>query len=204
VALVALQSDERRALAGGGYAQLEDLWDSAVADDLRREARVGWSSAAPPPDGPRTPVSEGRARGRPTPVATGPLLSRLHADLVRVARAVSGQLLAPTFAVYGYFPFDDEVVLHRDTDATDVVLLTTVLGRVGPLRLHPELEDATNDELGRLESDPAWDGASGVPVTYPRLGVCAFRGRRIPHHRRGRPVAELSAVAALHYRAVFR
>lgn len=193
----------RRRFFAEGYVQLDGLWGEALAAAISSEARNAWRSAELPEGGPRTPVDPSRAPSRQTPVATGPLLSSLHFALVGLVRALTGRMLVPTFAGYGYYEGDDEVLLHLDTDASEVVLLNCALGDVGPLHLHQDLQGMTIEDLGRLESDPGWSPASGVPVVYPRLGVTALRGQLVPHNRPRRPVHGLSAVAALHYRALF-
>jgi hypothetical protein len=135
--------------------------------------------------------------------ATGPLLTSLLFSLVGLVRALTGRLLVPTFSSYGYYDNNDKTLLHLDQERCHITLLTTALGKVGPLHLHPELRGKTMEELGALESDPAWDKASGVPVVYPARGLTALRGNVLPHNRPGMPVPELSAVGALCYRALF-
>ena len=186
-----------------GHVALDDVWNRTVGDALAEEAGRLFSIAVVPSAGPRTPVAALRRTVASTPVAAGPVLEQLHEALAGLVRALSGRMLVPSFAVYGYFPEADGVVLHLDTDATDIVLLTTALGEVGPLVLHPDLERLTPSKLGDRESDPRWDPGGGVPLSYPSLGVAALRGARIPHGRPPRPVATLSAVAALHYRSPY-
>ncbi|MFF6772313.1 hypothetical protein ACFY8W_01975 [Streptomyces sp. NPDC012637] len=194
---------DRRSFRTLGHAHLDDLWDTGFRDRLADEARERRTHARVPDAGPRTPV-EGRRRVRkPTPAATGPLLSRLHVSMTGVARTLSGRLLVPSFSSYGYYEGDDEVLLHLDTADCDVTLLTTALGRVGPLHLRPELRGRAMAELGRLEDDVTWDRHGGVQVDYPRLGLTALAGNTVPHNRPGRPITEPSAVAALCYRALF-
>lgn len=186
-----------------GYVELPDLWSPAVTEALADEARRLFAHAEAPSCGPRTPVAEHRLSRRATPVATGPILAELHQQIAGHIRALSGRMLLPSFANYGFFPVEDGVILHCDTDATDIVVLTTALGRIGPLHVHPHLRGLTPGELGVLESDPDWDRAGGVQLGYPTHGAAALRGALLPHHRPSRPVAELSAVAALHYRSPF-
>ena len=169
---------------------------------LRRPAGSSPSPSVPS-TGPRTPVAALHQTVASTPVAAGPVLEQLHEALAGLVRALSGRMLVPSFAVYGYFPEADGVVLHLDTDATDIVLLTTALGEVGPLVLHPDLERLTPSRLGNRESDPRWDPGGGMPLVYPSLGVATLHSLRIPHGRPPRPVATLSAVATLHYRSPY-
>ncbi|MFI1971100.1 hypothetical protein BLA24_29265 [Streptomyces cinnamoneus] len=192
-----------RSFAALGHVALPGLWDRALAGRLAAEARARHPFAEIPRSGPRTPVSARRTARRGTPAASGRLLARVHLSLVGTARAVTGRLLVPTFAAYGYYEDDDEVFLHVDTELCDLTLLTTAFGEVGPLHVHPGLIGSSMEQLGALESDPAWDRTSGTRVTYPATGVTALNGHVLPHHRPGRPVPGGSAVAALCYRALF-
>ena len=198
-----VEPDARRRFFAEGYVQLDGLWSERIAAGISEEARDGRRSAELPAGGPRTPVDPSRAPSRQTPVASGPLLAALHLELVGLVRALTGRMLVPTFAGYGYYEGDDEVLLHLDTEASEVVLLNGALGDVGPLHVHPDLQGMSIEDLGRLESDPEWSAEGGVPVIYPRLGVTALRGQLVPHNRPRRPVRGLSAVAALHYRSLF-
>ncbi|MFG2775994.1 hypothetical protein [Streptomyces sp. NPDC048350] len=194
---------DRRSFRTLGYAHLDGLWGQGFRDRLADEARQRHACARVPDAGPRTPVEARRRVRKPTPAATGRLLSRLHVSMTGVARALSGRLLVPTFSSYGYYEGDDEVLLHLDTDDCDVTLLTTALGRVGPLHLRPELHGRAMAELGRLEDDVTWDRHGGITVDYPCLGLTALAGNTVPHNRPGRPTTAVSAVAALCYRALF-
>jgi len=186
-----------------GYIELPDLWTPPMSDALAQEAARLFADAVDPASGPRIPVSAGRRTGKVTRVATGSVIQELHASLAGYVRALSGQMLLGSVATYGYFPDDDGVVLHCDGEATEIVLLTTALGEVGPLSVRPELRGATPAELGALESDPTWDRNGGHLVHYPTYGVAAVRGAALPHHRTARSVPTLSAVAALHYRSPY-
>jgi len=186
-----------------GHAELEDLWTIDLRTAIATEAAELYTQATVPVDGPRTPVSAAKATGKVTPVAVGPVLRWLHEALTPLVRSLSGQLLVPSFTNYGYFPDEDGTILHLDTDATDIVVLTTALGSVSDLRVHPDLIGATPEDLGALESDPAWSRTCGRPLHYPTLGAAVVRGAAIPHSRPSTPVATLSAVAALHYRSAF-
>ena len=186
-----------------GYMQLPNLWSASTSESLAREAAELRAHAVLPEEGPRTPLAPNRRPSRQTPAATGPVLSRLHHRLLGTARALSGRLLVPTFCAYGYYEMDDEVLLHVDLPDSEMALVTTALGDVGPLHVHPELRGSTIDDLGALESDPGWDRSSGVRLPYPRFGVTALLGTEMPHHRPGNPLEGLNAVAAMFYRSVF-
>jgi hypothetical protein len=193
----------RTAFRQRGYVAIADLWSPSVTHALAREARRLADRATVPTTGPRTPVAAERYTGRTTPVATGPALDSLHHGLTRQVRALSGQLLVPSFATYGYFFSDDGVILHLDTDATDIVVLTTAVGRTGPLLVHPDLQGRTVDDLGALGSDPEWDPRSGDELRYPANGAGVLRGAAIPHHRPALALDEVAVIAALHYRSPY-
>ncbi len=184
-----------------GFVALPDLWDAATTDALAQEAHRLWTSALPPTTGPMRRVAASRPGVRPTLLSTGPVLEALHHELAGLTRALTGQLLVPSFASYYFYEGNDEVRLHLDTDQCDLTMIAEVLGELGPLRLHPELAGMTIDELFELEDDASWDRESGLAIQHPRSGVTAFRGRRLPHHRPGREIDGIGAVAALHYRS---
>ncbi|MEU4211230.1 hypothetical protein AB0F13_14750 [Streptomyces sp. NPDC026206] len=194
---------EQRSFAAHGHVRLPGLWERALAERIAAEGRERRAVAEIPRRGPRTPVTARRLPRRGTPAASGPLLARVHLSLTGTARALTGRLVVPTFAAYGYYQDDDEVFLHIDTEQCDLTLLTTVFGDVGPLHVHPRLIGSTMERLGELESDPGWDRCGGTRVTYPRTGVTALNGHVLPHHRPRRPAPGLHAVAALCYRSLF-
>lgn len=194
---------EQRFFFQTGYVHFEDLWTVEFAAALADEARDRWPFAELPKQGPRTPLVGTRMAHGVTPSATGPLLTGLHFSLVGLVRSLTGRLLVPTFSAYGYYNSNDRTLLHLDKEQCDVTLLTTALGDVGPLHLHPELRGKTMEELGALESDPAWDHTSGITVVYPARGLTALSGNVLPHNRPGMPIRQLAAVAALCYRSLF-
>lgn len=196
---------EQQAFLATGFVHLDDLWSADFAAGLREDARAGWAHAVAPPTGPRTPLTDvGKAPRRQTRVAGGPVLAALHAALVPVVRALTGRLLVPTYATYGYYELDDHCLLHVDNPDCELTVLANPLGSVGALHIHPELLGRSMEELGALECDADWDRNGGVSVgPYPELGVSVMRGHQLPHHRPGQPVPELSAVAALFYRSLF-
>ena len=137
-----------------GFVELADLWTPAVTAAISEEAHHLFAIAEKPVSGPRTPVAEYRMTGRATPVATGPILHDIHQQLASHVRALSGRMLVPSFANYGYFPDEDGVILHVDTDATEIVVLTTALGAIGALHVHPELSGMAPEALGQLRATP--------------------------------------------------
>ena len=191
----------RTELRTRGHVALDGLWSEDVAAALAGEAGAVWRTARPPTIGPNRRVNPSRPGDRPTLLGKGPELERLHLDLLGLCRRLTGQMLEPSFAFYYFYSGDDEVRLHLDTPECDLTVISEVLGPLGPLHLHPELAGMSIDQLTALEADPSWDRESRVPIAHPRLGVTAFRGRRLPHHRPGRSLAGLGAVAALHYRS---
>jgi hypothetical protein len=193
-------STARSELRANDFVAVADLWDEPIGQALSDEAAHLWTTARSPAVGPPRRVAPSRPGIRPTLLASGDVLSALHDQLVGVARSLTGQALVPSFAFYYFYETNDEVRLHYDTDQCDLTMITEVLGELGPLHMHPELRTLSIDELFTLEDDPAWDRESGLPIHHPRSGVTAFRGRRMPHHRPGREIGGLGAVAALHYR----
>lgn len=192
-------SVERQTFMGQDYVQLEGLLSETFADALSGEARNVFSvTHQPDSEQPADPIE---SSGQATEVLA-PLLRHLHLSLVPLARALTGQVLVPAHAWYNFYTSDDHMWLHIDS-GSELVLLTTALGQVGPLHLHPELRGKTQAELEIIQRDPAWEPESGVPVDYPRLGLLAHRGHVVPHHRPGHPVSEPCAVAALHYLSLF-
>jgi len=193
----------RRLFRTRGYAQLPDVVTQAEADALAEEALRLWPSAGPPIDGWARRAAMTRPGAGLTLRAAGPSLEGLHHALARLARALSGQLLVPSWSGYYFYEGDDEVRLHVDTPLCDLTMVIVVMGALGALHLHPELRGMTPAELQMLEADPEWDRASGKPVVHSRTGVTALRGRLLPHHRPGRTLESLGAVAAFHYRRYY-
>ena len=86
--------------------------------------------------------------------AAGPSLESLHQALAHLARALSGQLLVPSWSGYYFYEGDDEVRLHVDTPLCNLTMVIVVMGTLGALHLHPELRGTAPAELQRLEADP--------------------------------------------------
>ncbi|MFI6150680.1 hypothetical protein [Streptomyces sp. NPDC051109] len=187
VGLPAVARIQRESLAQQGFAAFGELWNGATAEAIAVEAATLYPTAR-------------RVGGLIQAKASdGPLLTRLHFALVPLARALTGRLLVPSYGWYNFYPSDDAIWLHVDVEKSDLAILATALGSVGPLHLHPELAGQTQAELDRLQAGPSWDADSGCRVAYPRHGVLALRGRSVPHHRPGRPLPTLGAVVALHF-----
>jgi hypothetical protein len=187
------------------YVQLKELLSASFAEALSSEARGVLSAMhSPEPGQSQATIEKGlTAPSSEATVVLAPLLVHLHLSLVPLVRALTGRVLVPAHAWYNFYVSDDGMWLHVDTEGSELVLLTTALGDVGPLHLHPELRGRTQDELEAIQRDPKWKPESGVPMDYPRLGFLAHRGHVVPHHRPGWPVSEPCAVAALHYSSLF-
>ena len=188
-----------------GHARIDGLWSDHLAEALAVEARAVHRWAVYPAARPARTVAGSGNRSPACQVTIGqaPLLAALHESLTPIARVVTARMVVPTVGTYGYYEQDDGCYLHVDTDDQDVTFLISVLGRLGPLRMRPELVGSTTAQLDALEDDPSWDHDGGEPISYPTLGVAAIRGRLLPHHRPGSPISGLTAVGAIHYRAWF-
>jgi hypothetical protein len=174
-----------------GHVAVENLWSTATSIALAEEARAIF---------PSTPLRHRRTGApRQATAAEAPLLAQLHFSLMPAARALTGQLLVPSYGWYNYYTRDDGIWLHTDVEGSALAILATVVGTVGALHLHFELQGASQEELDAMQAAPGWDENSGVQVPYPALGILAHRGREVPHHRPGRAISSMSAVAALHY-----
>ena len=169
--------DRQREYLDRGYVRLDGLWSPALAQALADEARAKHRLAETPEayPGPATTRSGNRAPARQVTIGQAPLLSALHVALTRVARMLSAKMVVPTVGTYGYYELDDGCYLHLDTEVADVTFLINVLGRLGPLRMHPELVGADTTELEGLEADPAWDRHSGEPIAAHRVFVLGDR-----------------------------
>ncbi|MFG2987454.1 hypothetical protein ACGFYQ_40640 [Streptomyces sp. NPDC048258] len=190
-----VSQEHTRHLLAHGYAVVDALWTSAFAQSLAVEAERLIRRAVP----------AHQVKG-PPPQATAaeaPLLSWLQFALLPTARALTGQVLVPICGWYNFYPVNDGIWLHVDVDDSDLVILATALGEVGPLHLHPQLQGLNQAELDVVYEAPSWNDTSGTPVAYPPLGIVAHRGRMVPHHRPGRPVRSPSAVAALHFKSIW-
>lgn len=199
------ESVDRQTFIREDYVQLKGLWSASFGEALSSEARyVLLATHGLEPGRSRAPIGRGMtAPSSEATVVLAPLLAHLHLSLVPLARALTGRMLVPAHAWYNFYTIDDGMWLHLDTEGSELALLTTALGNVGPLHLHPELRGRTQDELEAIQRDPKWQPETGVPMGYPRLGLLAHRGHVVPHHRPGRPVSEPCAVAALHYASLF-
>jgi len=178
-------------LARQGFVTFSKLWSATIAEGIAQEAAALF------------PTAELTVRRTGAPVqataSDAPLLAQLQFALVPLARALTGQLLVPAYGWYNFYPTDDAIWLHVDVEKSDLAILATALGAVGPLHLHPELAGMTQTELDQRQGDPSWNEYSGDQIGYPERGVLALRGRKLPHHRPGHPLPAPGAVAAMHY-----
>ena len=127
------------------------------------------------------------------------VLMHFQIALLPLLQILTGNTLVPSDSWYIYYEGTDRISLHVDPKGSDFSVLTSVLGEVGPLHLHPELEDLNQNQLDSYYNGVDWNPTTGVPLRYPCDGIIINRGHRIPHHREGKPVSQLCAVATLHY-----
>ena len=127
------------------------------------------------------------------------VLPQLQNALLPLLKVLTGHLLVPLNSWYIYYERTDEILLHADPEKSDISVLISVLGQVGPLHFHPELESQNQNQLDDYYQGPNWSPNSGSSLIYPYDGILINRGHRIPHHRAGKPIPQRSAVAALHY-----
>ena len=127
------------------------------------------------------------------------VLPQLQNTLLPLLKVLTGHLLVPLNSWYIYYEGTDGILLHADPEKSDISVLISVLGKVGPLHFHPELESQNQNQLNDYYQGPNWNPNSGSSLIYPYDGILINRGHRIPHHRAGKPISQRSAVAALHY-----
>ena len=195
----------RRQFVRQGFVQIERVWSASFAEGLSGEAHHLASKLRLPQVGKRRSSSlDVRPAPSLRPTADlAPYLARFHFSLVPLARALTGRMLIPAYAWYNYYASNDAIWLHVDVDGSELALLTTAVGEIGPLHFHPELREATQEELDAIQSAANWDPDSGRSLAYPPLGLLALRGDVVPHHRPGKAIFEPAVVAALHYRSIF-
>ena len=133
-------------------------------------------------------------RSRPTNV-----LMQLQIALLPLLRTLTGETPVPSDSWYIYYEGTDGISLHIDPKESDISVLISVLGEVGPPRFHSDLEGQDQNQLDSYYKGVDWNPISGIPLSYPCDGIIINRGHRIPHHREGKPVSQLCAVATLHY-----
>ncbi len=127
------------------------------------------------------------------------VLPQLQNTLIPFLRVLTGHLLVPLNSWYISYEGTDGISLHIDPEKSDISVLISVLGEVGPLHLHPELEGQNQNQLDIYYQGADWKPNSGIPLTYPYDGIIVNRGHRIPHHRTGKPISQRCAVAVMHY-----
>ena len=137
-------------------------------------------------------------RSQPTNV-----LMQFQIALLPLLRTLTGNMLVPSDSWYIYYEGTDGISLHVDPKNSDISVLTSVLGEVGPLHLHPDLEGQNQNQLDSYYQGADWNPIGGIPLRYPSDGIIINRGHRIPHHRAGKPISQLCAVATLHYTIQF-
>ena len=133
-------------------------------------------------------------RSQPTNV-----LMQFQIALLPLLQTLTGNMLVPSDSWYIYYEETDGISLHVDPKESDISVLTSVLGEVGPLHLHPDLVGQNQNQLDSYYQGADWNPIGGIPLRYPCDGIIINRGHRIPHHRAGKPISQLCAVATLHY-----
>lgn len=133
-------------------------------------------------------------RSQPTNV-----LMQFQIALLPLLQTLTGNKLIPSDSWYIYYEGTDGISLHLDPKESDISVLTSVLGEVGPLHLHPDLEGQNQNQLDSYYRRVDWSPIGGIPLRYPCDGIIINRGNRIPHHRVGKPISQRCAVATLHY-----
>ncbi len=127
------------------------------------------------------------------------LLMQFQIALLPLLRTLTGNILVPSDSWYIYYEGTDGISLHVDPKESDISVLISVLGEVGPLHLHPDLEGQNQKQLDSYYQSADWNPIGGIPLRYPCDGIIINRGHRIPHHRAGEPISQRCAVATLHY-----
>ena len=133
----ALGRDVARHLLTHGYAVMNDVWSQAQAGLLAKEAaallfgRPERCGAGPP---------------QQATASDAPVLASLQFALLPTVRAMTGQLLVPSYGWYNFYSTDDGIWLHIDIEDSDLAILSTAFGETGPLHIHPYLSGL---EIGR-------------------------------------------------------
>lgn len=127
------------------------------------------------------------------------ILPQLQNALLPFLRVLTGYQLVPQNSWYIYYEGTDGILLHIDPEKSDISVLISVLGKVGPVHFHPELEAQEQKQLDAYYQRTDWQPNSGIPLVYPYDGVLINRGNRIPHHREGKPISQRCAVATIHF-----
>src|SRR5687768_9675614 len=129
---------EHRMFSAQAFIQLHDIIKPALGEAIRQEARLvlfrKQSDTATRSLGAREVEMSEPKGGIPAP-----LLAHLHLALLPLARALTGRMLVPAHAWYNFYLNNDRLRLHVDSQGSELVFLSTALGEVGPLHLHPEL-----------------------------------------------------------------
>ena len=175
-----------------GFVAIRGLIKSSLSSALKQDAIASASHLER--HAPETTAYRSAKQSRSTNV-----LLQFQATLLPLLRTLTGYQLVPSDSWYIYYEGTDEIRLHVDPEESDISVLTSVLGEVGPLHLHPELEGQNENQLNSYYKGAGWNPIGGVPLSYPCDGILINRGHRIPHHRVGKPISQRCAVAALHY-----
>jgi hypothetical protein len=193
------------ALREQGFVYVLDAIGQRLQRDLTREAAERQSMARPWGSDEYVVRSDGQlvSPRRHLTASPGPSLRRLEAasELRGLLSELVGQPVRPARASYNFYWAGHYVGLHTDI-APDcrVTVLTSVLGALDPLVVHPGLSRRPAAELLSLSRATGGFPPGGVRVDVPRGGFLILAGNDVPHHRAvatGPP----SAIAALCFAA---
>lgn len=188
-----------------GFTYFRGVIDCALVGELAEEANNSLTWAQRPDDGWREKFGS-RVRETPAFQTTGRVarkLKVLQSAFLPLLRSVTGKFLSPTYAWYNHYYKTDGIWLHIDADESDVSLLTTIKGKVGPLHLHPKWRMYSQEKLDSLYLSEDWNSDCGTKVYYDIGDILINQGKYIPHHRPGTDIKSLCTVAALHYKFDF-
>ncbi len=168
--------------------------DAIASAERNKEIPDSHSMASVGKHSPETAVYESTKRFHSETV-----LPQFQNALLPLLRVLTGYILEPLNSWYIFYEGTDAISLHIDPEKSDISVLVSVLGKVGPLHFHPELEAQNQSQLDAYFQGGEWKPNSGIPLAYPYDGILVNRGHRIPHHRTGEPISQRCAVAAMHY-----
>jgi hypothetical protein len=180
--------DEVVHLREHGFVVFPEAIDPRLLRDLTREAVERHSLASPwgSEEYVLRPNGQLASPRRHLTARPGPHLRRLEAaaDLRDVLGVLVAGKVRPARASYIYYWPGDYVGLHTDiVPDCRLTLLTSVLGHLDPLVVHPNLAGRRPDELLALSRRTGGFPSGGTPVGIPRNGFLLLAGSALPHHR---------------------
>ena len=112
-----------------GFVAIRGLIKSSLSSALKQDAIA--SASYLEKHAPETTAYQSAKQSRSTVV-----LLKFQAALLPLLRTLTGYQLVPSDSWYIYYEETDEIGLHVDPEESDITVLTSVLGEVGPLHLH--------------------------------------------------------------------